>query len=524
MKQIIKTFNKLIKKTIFNVQNKTNINFKINHLNIVKRFNKSVEKTIFSVQSKTSQRLAISKFNKYVITFVSVLFIYLFYLLIPVLYDKNWVQKNIESKLFKNFNIHFSLSSDISYRILPSPHFLIKDAKILINETEKPTVIAKIKYLKVFVNQGNFFDKKKLKIKETIINNANFSLLRSDLKLLNKFSNNQFSNKKIKINDSVIFFKDNSDEIISIIKTNNAILYFNDEKLLNLFSLKGEVFSIPFTFNFKSKKDSLKVKETNLKAKLLKLDIFNESIKEKNNFISGKNIIKFLNSKINTKYNVKDELITFVSENSRINNSKIKYSGELSINPFDLDLKINLDNYKISKIFNVNSILTEFIKSELLFNNNISIKTSIVANSDARNEIFQNAKIEFHIIHGKMNFNNTKFTNNDIGSLQLNNSNLFSENKKLILNTDILFVIKDSNSLFSFLNTNKKSRREIKNILVNLDYDVLNNLTQFNKVKIDNNEVSDEFLRIIEGFNDNEFNNLTKSRRLLNELLNIYEG
>ena len=60
--------------------------------------------------------------------------------------------------------------------------------------------------------------------------------------------------------------------------------------------------------------------------------------------------------------------------------------------------------------------------------------------------------------------------------------------------------------------------------MVNLDYDVLNNLTQFNKVKIDNNEVSDEFLRIIEGFNDNEFNNLTKSRRLLNELLNIYEG
>ena len=59
MKQIIKNFNNLIKKTIFKVQNKTNNNFKI------------------------------SNFNKYLITFIALLFFYLFYLLIPFYMTKH---------------------------------------------------------------------------------------------------------------------------------------------------------------------------------------------------------------------------------------------------------------------------------------------------------------------------------------------------------------------------------------------------------------------------------------------------
>ena len=46
----------------------------------------------------------------------------------------------------------------------------------------------------------------------------------------------------------------------------------------------------------------------------------------------------------------------------------------------------------------------------------------------------------------------------------------------------------------------------------------------FKDIKIDDNEVSDQFLNIVEGFNDNNSNNLTKSRKLLNELINLYEG
>ena len=111
--------------------------------------------------------------------------------------------------------------------------------------------------------------------------------------------------------------------------------------------------------------------------------------------------------------------------------------------------------------------------------------------------------------------------------MELDNSNLFLENNYLFLNTNIRIIIKDSDRLFSFLQTNKKSRKKmknIKNILINIEYDFLRNKIKFNNVKIDSNKVGDQFLIALEALNDNKINNLNKSRRIINQLLNIYEG
>ena len=219
---------------------------------IVKNFNNLIKKTIFKVKNKTNNNFKISSFNKYLIILIGLLFFYLFYLLIPLLYEKNWVQTNIESKLRSEFNLNISASADISYRILPAPHFLIKNSIILIESNEKQKPIADIKSLKVFLSQVNFFDKEKVNFKKVVISNANFSLLRSDLKSLKASSNNKFSSKKIEVNTSNIFFKNEVDEIISIVKINKSIIFFDDERKLNLFNLKGETFAVPFIFEFMS--------------------------------------------------------------------------------------------------------------------------------------------------------------------------------------------------------------------------------------------------------------------------------
>jgi hypothetical protein len=485
---------------------------------IVKNFNKLITKTIFKVQNKTNNKFKISSFNKYLITFIAILFSYLFYLLIPLLYDKNWVQNNIENKIFNEFKINLSSSADISYRILPSPHYLIKNSKILLGSTKSKKSIADVKNLKVFISQKNLFNIKKINLKRLIIDNANFSLLRNELKILNDYSNNEFSNKKIKIKNSNLFFKDNLDEIITIIKINRAMLFFDEKKQINIFDLKGSVFGLLFDFSFKNNNNYLKNKRINFKAKTLNLNIFNES-KTSNNSNTGKNIISFLNSSIKTKYSVSEKLITFSSDDP-----KFDYKGELSINPFDLELIIDLGIHKISQLFNLNSILRELIKTELLFNENLSVDLSILAKTNALDEIFQSTEINFNINNGKINLDNSTFVNNKIGLLELNNSSLYLENNELILNTNILITIKDSKKLFSLLNTNKKSRKEIKKISFNLVYSFLDNEIKFNKIKIDNNEVSEQFLNIIDNFNDNNSNNLIKSRRLLNKLINVYEG
>ena len=492
--------------------------------NIVKFFNNFVKNTIFKVQNKTNTKFKISTFNKFLIPFIGILFFYIFYLLLPLLYDKGWVKDNIETKLLSEFKIDLSSFKDISYRILPAPHYLIKDSKILLNSLKNPESIADVKNFKIFISQKNLFNKEKMTIKNITINEANFFLLRSSFKILNNSNNNKFSNKKIEIKKSNIFFKDNLEEIIAIVKINRAILFFEDKELLNLFNLKGNVFTIPFTLEVKNTNDLIKKKEINFNAKSLNLNIFNEFVVEQNNQVIGKNIISFLNSTISTQYEVDDKFITFISNSSRINGSKIKYNGELSINPFDLNLNIILNDYKISQLFKHNSIFTELLKSELFFNENITLNTSLIIKSNTKNQIFHKAEIYFTIKNGKINLDNTKFINNDIGLLKLDNSNVFYENNKLVLNTDLLLDIKDSNRLFSFLNTSKKSKKEIRNILINLNYDFLSNEIQFNNIKINNSDMEGQFLNIIDGFKNNNSNNLIKSRRLFNELFDVYDG
>ena len=491
---------------------------------IVKKFNNLVKKTIFKVENKTNNNFTISVFNKYLITIVTLLFIYLFYLLIPTFYSKTWVQTNIKNKLLNEFKINLSNSRDISYRILPAPHFLIKDSKILIKSSEKNNFVAEIKNLKVFVNKNNFFNKEKMFIKEVKLNNVNFSLLRNNLTSFNNARSNKLSNKKIVINHSNIFLKNNLGETITIIKIFKSLLFFDDKKLLNMFDFSGEVFNIPFKIKSQTQIDHKKNDKINIEAKNLRLNIFNESNISDQDSIAGKNIISLLDSTINTKYDLKKNLIIFSSINSKIKNSKVSYNGELSINPFDLELDINLGEHKISQLFNINNVFIDFIKSGLLFNDNISLVTTIAANSSLKEEIFQHARINFRIVNGKINLDNTMFINDKIGFFELKNSNLFFKNKNLILNTDILIDIKNSNNLFSFLNTNKSSRKDLKKILINLDYNFLSNQFKFNSAKIDDNAFNDQLLTIIEDFEDNNINNTIKSRGIVNRLLKAYAG
>jgi hypothetical protein len=270
--------------------------------------------------------------------------------------------------------------------------------------------------------------------------------------------------------------------------------------------------------------DFKKNKKIEIKVGNLRLKIMNESFEINKKLTSGVNNISTLNSTINTNYNVMDRLITFESNNSRLHNSKVNYNGRLAINPFDLDLKIDLDNYKISNLFSSNSIINEFIKSELLFNENISINTLINIKSKKRDEIFHEANIKLNILNSKINFDNSVFINNDIGLLKITNSDLSIDNDKLTLNAYLSIDVKDTDKLFSFLNTSKQSRKDINNIKFNIVYDFSSNQIEFKNIKVNNNELNDESLNMIEGLGDINSYNLTKSRRLLNELINLYEG
>ena len=98
-----------------------------------------------------------------IFTFTSLFFLYLLYLSIPSLFDTGRVQKVLYKNLNNDFGLNLSLSSDISYRILPQPHFHIKDSKIYQTKLDVANEIGEAKDLKIFISQKNFLTKIKFK-------------------------------------------------------------------------------------------------------------------------------------------------------------------------------------------------------------------------------------------------------------------------------------------------------------------------------------------------------------------------
>jgi len=335
---------------------------------IRKYFNYSVKTILFKHNKKNKNILKykfigkISNFNKYLIILISLLFIFLFYLTIPSLYEKNWVQNTIEKKLLNEFKINFSLSSDISYRILPAPNFTIKNVKILDDNAVNPKVLSEIKTLKVFISQSNFFNKKKIEIKNVLIDNGNISIQVSDFIFFQKLFNKKFSKKRIKIKNSNLFIKESRNETLLINKINKLYMYQDKKKYFNTIYLDGEIFNNPFTLIF-TKDLKNRNNTTLIKSQKLKLNSYNQSTNE-NKIINGLSKISILNSKLNTEYIIKKKIFFFNSLNSKLFNSELEYKGLLNLNPFNLNLEIDIKKLNIKKIFNSDSFLFDLFKSK----------------------------------------------------------------------------------------------------------------------------------------------------------------
>ena len=122
-------------------------------------------------------------------------FLYLLYLSIPSLYDTGRVQKASYEGLSDETGLNLSLSSNITYRILPSPHFFIKDTKIFYDKDDVSSEIAEIKNLRVFINQKNLFNRDSLIVKKVVMSNANFFVKRQNIDLIKTYWQIHFQKK-----------------------------------------------------------------------------------------------------------------------------------------------------------------------------------------------------------------------------------------------------------------------------------------------------------------------------------------
>ena len=504
-----------------------NIKLKITSFNekIINFFNKISSFNKF----KSSKLIKISRFNKILIFLIALLFIYLFYLSVPALYNKESLQKDITEKLSNDFNVNISLSSDIKYLILPAPHILIQDVKIFDDNKKNPKELSQIKKLKVFISQKSLFNQKNLRINKFLIKDANFLIQKSDFEYLNNFINKKFSKKKINIKNSNIFFKDKKNETISIFNIHNLQLFYDEKKSENLIISNGKLFKIPFNFKWNKNIESKNRSEFFMELKKLLINIKNISIPTDNKINSGKNILSIGNLKFITDYKIEKNLFSLSSKDSKLINNEIKYDGEIYLKPFDLNLNIFLEKLNINKFITKSEILKELLYTKVLFNKNLSANIIFDINHVVKNKLFDSAKIFLKFNNSSLNLNNSYFISNKIGKLNIDSSSLKFIDDQLIFQGAFNFQIKDQKEFYKSFQTPKRNRKKLKNIYFDIEFNILENNLNIAKFVINdlNSEPSDSVKSILEQYSNNQDNNIENwidLKIFSNKIFENYDG
>ena len=335
------------------------------------------------------------------------------FLSLPVLFNYKSIQSEIENKFFSDFKINLKILDDISFRVLPRPHLLIKKANLDFNLEDKNSAILEVKNLKLFIPSNKIYSKKDVVITDIMFQDLNLNLKLSDLKDIRNHLNNKI-NKPIVISNIKIFLEDGENNIILISPIKKVNYRINDNFTSKEFKLIGSIFDIEFKSNWKKNFDlpSTSVNEINLNNP----DIYIKNLftyKNQKEF-NGSSSIDFLNENISFDYNFKDSQIKLNSSEKK-NNQKIKFNSTIELNPFYLDGNIIFEEKNINFItdYLLNSILNIDKKLVKNFNGKLEL---VLSNLDSK--ILNNGKILFSINEGKIQTVNSYFEMYKIGTIK----------------------------------------------------------------------------------------------------------
>ena len=471
--------------------------FLIKYITIISENLKNVTK-LGNIKKKTSDffsRFYLKKFkiNHFIFFLSLIFFYYLIYLSFPgILHDKS-DQTYFTDLLKKQYNLEFGLTPEISYSILPRPHFQINDVIVFNKKEEFQKEIAEIKKIKLFLYQKNFFKKQNLKIKSVELFESNFFINKFDIPFLKNFLESGFNGKPIIIKRSNLFYQDVNNETITFVKFNKINMQHNNKINQDIIISEGNIYNIPFNLSWKQDLNKLE-QITNLKLKKIKLQVLN-SVKLINNEKKNKIQIYLNRSRYVINYNLKNKIIKFLSNNSFIGNEKLTFSGEVFLDPFNFDIKSSLSNLRLSRFFKNDIFLKEIFSNNFILNENFNGKINFKVKKLEKNPLFENLDISANFIGETLDLSYSSFYNDKIANLIIKKGILFEEQNNLIFKGDLDFLINNLAKFNNKFGVLKKNRIELDKI----NFEVMINLTNYDF----------KILKIVnENFKDKEFNEI----------------
>ena len=167
--------------------------------------------------------------SKFILPSIVVFFSVILFLSLPVLLNYNSIQNVIEKKVSSEFKINLKILGDISFKIFPSPHYLVEKANLDLNIENDNSSVIETKNLKIFIPLKKIYSKSNIEVERIELENTNIYFSMADVL---DFRNHLYYtiNKPIYIKKSNFFLLDENKKII-LISPLKKIKYLINKKI-----------------------------------------------------------------------------------------------------------------------------------------------------------------------------------------------------------------------------------------------------------------------------------------------------
>ena len=492
--------------------------------NFFVKYFKSISELINSLLEKNLNKLnfknlsLLFKNNKIILTFVALFVIFISYLLLPSFYKQSDIKKELQNELQNRFDLTFEFPKNVKYNFFPRPHFTIIESSIIDGKKE----VSKINKIKIYLSPDNLFSIQNIKVRDLIIENANFNLNKKNYDFFLGLLSKDFNNGNLIIKNSNIFFKNSDDEVLFINKILQMKFYYEPKELKNIIYADNEIFNIPYSIEsyFNNKKNKL---FSIISLNLMKLKIENELIF---NSKSKTGISKFIFNKLkqSIKYKIEDNNFIFHLFDKK-DQPSINLKGNFNFKPFYSSVEGDLDKINLSYVFGSNAIISQLLKTEIFNNKNINFNFKINSESVHNNLNFRNIILESKIQDGLIDIDNSKFKWRNFADFELFESLIFVRDGELILDGKLMIKINNYDEIYKYLLTPKNYRNKIEYIDLNFSYNFDQKIAELKDIKIDN-KINQNINKILNNLilKKDYLQNKIYFKNLLNEAIKSYAG
>jgi hypothetical protein len=492
-------------------------NYFVKSLIKINRFiNSLLERNLNKLNVANLKKISIN--NKVFLTIVLLVILFFSYLSLPNIFNKNQISVELKRNLLDKLNLEFNFEKKLDYKFLPRPHFITSKASIIFNENK----ISKINKLKIYVSLESLFSLKNMKINNVIIEEANFNLNKNNYSFFISLLDSNFSDIKLQILDSDIFFKNLENDVLFMNHIKNAKYIYDPKELKNILYSKNNIFNLPYSLEVSNNQDEKKLNsKINIESLNLQLKnqySYREELKSglsEFNFLNSKSIIEYKASKNNFEFKLFD----------KTQKSKFSYNGKLNFRPFHSYLVGSATTIDFTHLFSSNAIIKQLLKTEIFNNKNINFELNIYANKIKNFDNFINIFVNSRVQEGLIDFDQTKFSWKNHVNFSLSDSLIYVKNGKLVLDANSEINLINLDEVYKFLATPKNLRKKINKMNINFTYLFDEKTLNINDIKVDG--ITDENLlkNLNEIYlNENSLQNKINLKNLLNIAIKNYAG